>query len=138
MKEEISKEAQPVLESSFWDEIDWDKVSHNKIDRGSFLRTKSLNSKIFATFLGPQDQLQFYLFKPLGWAKYKDIRSKDLDKDTVHEYIINACLIHPASNPIAVGNIDAGIMLTLVNQILTISNFLTDPNQALELLLEIK
>jgi len=132
MAEEIK-----IADKSFWDEIDWDKVEFHKIKKEDFLRLKSVNKKLFATFLGSQDQLQFYLFKPLTWGKYKEIRSKELDKDVVHEYILNSSILWPQMNPVSIVNLDAGVMLTLVNQVLAVSNFLKEPDKALELILEV-
>jgi hypothetical protein len=135
---EIKDTPTQVTESSFWDEIEWSQVTHNKIDKGDFLRIKSINRKLYSTFLGPESGTQFYLYKPLSWGKYKEIRLKGLDKDTTREYIINSCILWPNLDPISVSNLDAGIMLTLTNQILTVSNFLKDPDKALELILEIE
>lgn len=138
MSEKELTDTPELVDSGFWDDINWEQVALNKIGKKEFLITKSVNNKLYCTFLGPGDQLQFYMFKPLSWGKYKDIKDKQLDKDTTREYIINACVIWPKTDPIFVKNLDAGIMLTLANQILTVSNFLQDPSKALELILELE
>lgn len=122
---------------AFYDEVDWSKVAHNPLTREEYAIARQKSKKAYATFLGSKDQLQFYMFKPLPWAAYKDIRSKGLDKDTTHEYIINSSIIVPRMDAITLANMDAGIILTLAQQILAVSNFLKDPNKSLEMILEI-
>ena len=36
----------------FWNSISWDMVTYNKITKDDFLRVKSVNPKLYATFLG--------------------------------------------------------------------------------------
>jgi hypothetical protein len=77
------------------------------------------------------------MFKPLTWPEYKDIRSRGLDKDSTHEYIVNTSVVHPKMGPLEMNSLEAGIMLTLVQQILGMSNFLKDPNEALKMILKV-
>ena len=121
----------------FYDEVDWSRIAHNAISRDEYAIARQKSKKAYATFLGSKDQLQFYMFKPLAWSAYKDIRQKGLDKDTTHEYIVNTSIITPKMDPVVISGLDAGIMLTLVQQILAVSNFLKDPNKSLEMILEI-
>ena len=137
MSEEIKVEEIQQVNSAFWDEINWDNIGFNKIKKDEFMRIRAINKKIYATFLGSQDQLQFYLFKPLSWGKYKDIRTKNLSKDSTHEYIINECVLWPKMDTVGLMGLDAGVMLTLVNQVLAVSNFIKDPDKALEMILEV-
>ena len=88
-------EAQAVDETTFWDEISWEKVKYNKISREDFLKIKVRHPKMYSSFLGSEEGLQFFLFKPITWGEFKDIRKKKLDKETTHEYILNACLLWP-------------------------------------------
>lgn len=121
----------------FYDEIDWEKVAYNKISKEDYLKLKSRHKRCYVTFLGSQDQMQFYMFRALSWPEFKDIRLKGLDKDSTHDYILNACLIWPKADPLALNSIEAGVVLTLVHQILAVSYFLNDPNKALEMILEV-
>jgi len=127
-----------LTENSFWDNVTWESVKYNKISREDFLRLKVRNPKLFSSFLGSEDGLQFFLFKPISWGEFKDIRKKKLDKETTHEYILNTCLLWPKLDIPDINSLDGGIMLTLIQQILTVSNFLSTPEKALELILEIK
>lgn len=131
------EETKPV-ENTFWEEISWENVKYNKITREDFLRAKVRHPKLYATFLGSEDSLQFFLFKPITWGEFKDIRKKKIDKETTHEYILNTCLIWPKLEIPDINSLDGGIMLTLIQQILTVSNFLNSPEKALELILEIQ
>jgi len=124
-------------EPSFYDEVNWDTVVHNKITKEKFVEIKARNSKVYATFLGPNESPAFYMFRPLKWGMYKEIRSKNLDKDSMNEYIVNTCVLWPIMDPIQIADEDAGIMLTLVYQIMAVSNFLSDPAKSLELIYEI-
>ena len=126
-----------TVDSAFYDDINWDVVAYNRLSKEEFLRIKQRNSKLFATFLGGEGQFQFYMFKPLTWPEYKEIRAKELDKDTTHEYIVNKAVVHPKMGPLEMNSLEAGIMLTLVQQILGMSNFLKDPNEALKMILKV-
>jgi hypothetical protein len=132
----MSEEIQDATTKTFWDRVEWDNVGFNKISKEDYLRIRSLHPKLYATFLGPDKKTQFFLFKPLGWGKYKDIRAKDLDKDTTREYIVSSCILWPKMDPIVISNMDAGVMLALANQILAVSNFIKDPDQVLEFIFE--
>lgn len=122
---------------AFYDEVDWDSIAHNAITREEYIVARQKSKKAYATFLGAKGQMQFYMFKPLPWSAYKEIRQKALDKDTTHEYIINSCIIVPRMDPLSIAGMDAGIILTLVQQILAVSNFLKDPSQSLTMILEV-
>lgn len=137
--EEETKEEQDVYlaDGSFYDEINWDSVSFQKISKDDYIRTRAKNKKCYGTFLGPSDATAFYMFKPLNWGTYKDIRAKNLDKDTMNEYILNHCVVYPVMDPIEINNIDSGLMLTLVYQIMAVSNFLSDPKKSLDLIYEL-
>ncbi|MDY0198880.1 MAG: hypothetical protein RBR68_13800 [Tenuifilaceae bacterium] len=121
-------------DQSFYDNVPWDKVANNKIEKEEYLRLKAKVKTSYVTFLGPPDSLSFYMFKPLSWGEYKVIREKRLDKDTTHEYIINNCVLYPKMDPIDIGELDAGIMLTLVYQILTVSNFVDNKDSVLNMI----
>lgn len=131
------EETQKPADASFYDELNWDAISHNKISREDYLKVRARHKRAYATLLGSTDQLQFYMFKPLSWGEYKDIKTKSLDKDKTHEYIVNACTIWPKMDAVTINSMEAGIMLTLVYQILATSYFLKDPNKALEMILEV-
>jgi hypothetical protein len=134
---EIILEETVVANEAFYNDVNWDVVAYNKLTKEEFLRIKSRHTKLFATFLGGEGQFQFFMFKPLQWGEYKDIRAKHLDKDTMHEYILNTACVHPKMDPIEINTMEAGIMLTLVQQILGMSNFLKDPNEALKMILKV-
>lgn len=129
-KAEVVNAAEP----DFWSEVNWESVAHNAISREDFVKIKARNNKLFATFLGPKESAAFYLFKPLKWGVYKDIRSKNLDKETINEYVVNACVLWPIMDPIQINDEDAGIINTLVYMVLSISNFLSVPEKALDLI----
>lgn len=124
------------IEESFFNNIQWDKVSYNKIDEKTFNLLLAKYKKVYATFLGNENEYTFFMMKKLSWSEFRDIRSKNLDKDSTHDYILNNCIIHPKMDAFALNEIDAGMALTLVYQILSISNFIPDPKKSLELLLE--
>lgn len=134
---EIKLEETITVDTAFFDDVNWDVVAFNKMSKEEFIRVKSRHSKLFATFLGGEGQFQFYMFKPLTWGEYKDIRARQLDKDTTHEYILNAAVVHPKLDPIEINTMEAGIMLTLVQQVLGMSNFLKDPNESLKMILKV-
>jgi hypothetical protein len=135
MSEEATE--QPDSSIGFYDKVDWDLIGHNKISKEDFIRIKAKNRKSYATLLGSQDELQFFMFKPLYWPEYREIKSRGLDKYATQEYIINSCVVWPKLDPISLNTIESGIMLTLVYQILATSFFLNDPNKALEMIIEI-
>jgi hypothetical protein len=132
------EETPQVATRDFFADISWDKVTYNKIDRNTFERLKAKNDKLYATFLGNEDDYSFYMFKKLSWSEFKDIRAKKLDKDMTHDYILNTCVVWPKMDPITLNTLEAGVALTLVYQILIMSNFFKDPSKALELILEVK
>jgi hypothetical protein len=139
MKEEnIETDEINIADKTFWDEVTWDKVAFNQIDKLTFLRTLSINKKLYATFLGNQEQLQFYMYKPLSWPVFKEIKTKNLSKEETHQKIIMECVVWPRMDVLEFNSLDAGVVLTLVYQILAISNFLKNPDKALEMILELK
>lgn len=137
MSEGLKLEETVIADTTFFDDVNWEAVAFNKMSRDEFLKIKSRHSKLFATFLGGEGQFQFFLFKPLTWGEYKEIRAKGYDKDTTHEYILNGAVVHPKMDPVEINTMEAGIMLTLVQQILGMSNFLKDPNEALKMILKV-
>jgi hypothetical protein len=137
MTTELKLEEKAVVADSAFFDVNWDVVAYNKMAKDEFLKIRSRHSKLFATFLGGEGQFQFFMFKPLTWGEYKDIRAKQLDKDATHEYILNMAIVHPKMDPIEINTMEAGVMLTLVQQILGMSNFLKDPNEALKMILKV-
>lgn len=146
MEEILNKEEKEAVETpdiniadkTFWDEVTWEKIGFNQIEKIDFLRLLTLNKKLYATFLGNQEQLQFYMYKPLSWPIFKDIKAKNLSKEDTHQKIIMECVIWPKMDILEFNSMDAGVVLTLVYQILAVSNFLKNPDKALEMILEIK
>ena len=128
---------QPSANPGFYDRVNWDVIGYNKISKEDFIRIKAKNKKSYATLLGSQDELQFFMFRPLFWPEYREIKAKGLDKYATQEYILNTCTLWPKMDPISLNSIESGIMLTLVYQILATSFFLNDPNKALEMIIEI-
>jgi hypothetical protein len=124
-------------DDEFYASVNWENIKYNPIPKEKYLSIKARNSKVYATFLGPNEAPAFYMFKPLKWGTYKDIRSKGLDKDSINEYVINSCVLWPKMDPITLMDEDAGILLTLVFQIFGVSNFLSDPLKSMELLYEL-
>lgn len=131
MQEEI-KEAT----SSFYDEVTWSKIASNAIERSDYDTIKALNDEVYCTFLGPADKLSFFMFKPLSWPDFKEIKRKNLDKASTDEEILISSLLWPNPDPIELNSLSAGFVLTLVYQILAVSNFLKNPDKALEMILE--
>ena len=127
-----------IVDRNFWDDINWESVSFNKIDKITLEKLKAKHEKLYATFLGNEGDYSFFLFKKLSWTEFRDIRAKKLDKDTTHDYILNTCVVWPKLDPVALNTLEAGIALTLVYQILIMSNFFKDPQKCLELILEVK
>lgn len=127
-----------IADKTLWDEVVWDKVAFNKVDKLTFLRILALNKKAYATFLGNQEQLQFYMFKPVSWGIFKELRNQKANKEELHEKIITECVIWPKIDVMEFNTMDAGVVLTLVHQILAVSNFLKNPDKALEMILEVK
>jgi len=127
-----------IADKTFWDEVNWTKVSFNKISKEEFLKAFYFENKLFATFLGNQEQLQFFMYRPISWPIYKEIKSKKLSKDSTHEHILSSCIVWPKMDVLELNSLDAGIVLTLVYQVLAVSNFLKEPEKALEMILEIK
>ena len=134
---EINTESEKptIVGAAFYDDMNWEYIKFNKPSREDFLRIRSKYEKCFATFLGGQDQLSFYMFKPLSWPDFKEIRTKGLDKLETHEYIIGECLLFPKFKTF--DDLEAGVALTLVYQILAQSNFLKDPSSALNMIVQI-
>jgi hypothetical protein len=127
-----------IADKTFWDEVTWDKVAYNQIEKNQFLRILAVNNKVYATFLGNQEQLQFYMYKPLSWPIFKEIKTKNLSKEDTHQKIIMECVMWPKMDVLEFNSLDAGIVLTLIYQILAVSNFLKNPDKALDMILEIK
>lgn len=127
----------PDSSVTFYDKVDWDQIGFNKISKEDFIRFKAKNKKSYATLLGSQDELQFFMFRPLYWPEYREIKTKGLDKYATQEYILNSCMLWPKIDPIYINTLESGILLTLVYQILATSFFLNDPNKALEMIIEI-
>jgi hypothetical protein len=134
---EETKEVYDAKDISFFESVQWENVKFNSIPKDQFLRTRAKYKKLYATFLGPAEAPSFYMFVPLTWGMYKEIRSKGLDKHSINEYIINSCIVWPKMDPVEIMNEDSGIMLTLVYQIMAVSNFLSDPSKSLELIYEL-
>lgn len=133
----MSEEAQKI-ETTFFQDVNWDRIAYNRIDEDSFNRILARYPKLYATFLGKEDEYTFFMFKKLSWPEFKDIRARKLDKDGYHDYILNNCIVWPKMDAFAMNELEAGMALTLVYQILVMSNFFKDPNKALELILEVK
>lgn len=138
MEQQIETEDINIADKTFWDEVTWDKIAFNKMSKEDFLRAYALENKLYATFLGNQEQLQFFMYKPISWPIFKEIKEKKMSKDNTHEFIISSCVVWPKMDILELNSLDAGIVLTLVYQILTVSNFLKEPEKALEMILEIK
>lgn len=134
---EETVEQKPTTEVTFWDKANWDIIKHNKIDKNEFLRIKSRHKKAYATLLGSQDELGFYMFKALMWPEYKEMKTRELNKYEMQEFIINSCLLWPKQDAISLNTMESGIMTTLVYQIMATSYFLNNPSSALEMIIEI-
>lgn len=135
MTEDIKTEEALDIDMEFFNDVKWELIKNNKIDKENFIKLKAKNNKLYATFLGAQDNLSFFAFKPLDWDTYKAVRSQDLDKYETHELILNSSIVWPLLNERNMP--DAGTILTLVYQILAQSSFLKDPSQALKMIVEI-
>lgn len=135
--EEIKAEEVLSVGVEFFNDVKWELISHNKINKDGFLKIRSKYKKVFATFLGAQDQLSFFMFKPISWPEYKEIRSTEMSKYDVHDYVIKKCLLWPIIDETNISSLEAGTALTLVYQILAQSSFLKDPSQALQMVIEI-
>lgn len=122
---------------TFYDKIDWNLIAYNKMTRDDFLRIKSKIKKSYASLLGEQSALQFYMYKSLNYEEYTEIKKKNLDKYATQKAILSACLLWPKPELLTLNNMEAGIALTLVYQILTISFFISDPRAAMDMILEI-
>lgn len=123
-------------EMKLWDQITWDMIAYNKISEQEFYGIRRKYDKCYGTILGSQNALEFYLFKPLYWGDYRNIKTKGLNKEAMHEYVINTCLLWPKLDPIKLNCLESGIVITLVYQILATSYFLSDPSKAMEMILE--
>jgi hypothetical protein len=119
----------------FWSDINWELIKYNKISKEDFMRIRTENKKLYATFLGAEEELEFYLFTPLPWDLFKEIKQTELNKLATHDAIINKCLVWPKAN--SHDKVSAGVILTLVYQTLSMSNFLPDPTQALKMIIEV-
>lgn len=134
-EQEIKSEEILNVDMSFFNEVKWQFIAHNKIDQASFIKLRNNNEKLFATFLGPQDQLSFYMFKPLDWETYKTIKNNELDKLETSELILTNCIAWPVLTQKNMP--DAGTVLTLVYQILAQSSFLKKPEDCLKVIVEV-
>lgn len=123
--------------NSFYDKVNWSLIAYNKISREDFLRIKAKNKKSYATLLGSQEELNFFMFKPMMWPEYKEIRNRGLDKYETQEFIINNCVVWPKVDVVSLNTLEAGLMITLVYQIMAVSYFLNDPSKALEMIIEV-
>ena len=132
--EEINTAA--TTDNGFWEKVDWSLIANNKIGKEDFYRIKAKHKKVYSTLLGAQDALSFFMFKPMMWPEYKEIRNRGLDKYETQEFIINNCVVWPKVDIVSLNTLEAGIMITLVYQIMATSYFLTDPNSALSMILE--
>lgn len=135
MSEEVK--VQDATTPDFYNDVDWSMIKGNVISKEDFIKIKAKNKKMFATFLGPKESPSFYMFKPLKWGIYKDIRSRKLDKEAINDYVLNSCVVWPIMDPIQIADEDAGIVHTLIYQIMSVSNFLSSPEKALELIYEV-
>jgi hypothetical protein len=134
----MSEEKQdPTTEISFYDKVNWDIIKHNKISRDDFLRIKAKHKKAYATLLGAQDELNFFMFKALMWPEYKEMKQRNLNKYEMQEFIINSCVLWPKQDAVSLNTMESGIMTTLVYQIMATSYFLNDPTRCLEMILEV-
>jgi hypothetical protein len=136
--EEPQQETQtPDSTITFYDKVNWDAIGFNRITKEDFLRLKARNKKSYATLLGNSEELSFFMFKPLMWPEYKEIKERELNKYETQEYVINTCLLWPKQDTVSLNTLEAGLMTTLVYQIMAVSYFLTDPSKALEMIIEI-
>lgn len=124
-------------DTGFYDKVNWDLIAFNKIGRDDFFKIKAKYKKSYATLLGSQDELSFFMFKPMMWPEYKEIRNRGLDKYETQEFIINNCIVWPKMDVISLNTMEAGIMITLVYQVMAVSYFLNDPSKALEMIIEV-
>jgi hypothetical protein len=122
---------------TFWDKVNWDVVKYNKIERNDFLRIKARNKKSYGALLGSSEELSFFMFKALMWPEYKEMKVRNLSKYEMQEFIINSCVLWPKQDAISLNTLEAGIMTTLVYQIMAVSYFLNDPSKALEMIIEV-
>lgn len=134
--EDIKPEETLTVGLEFFNDVKWELIKHNKITKEAFLKIRSKHNKVFATFLGAQDNLSFFMFKPISWNDYKEIRQGAIEKYDIHDFIIKNCLLWPILNEQGI-TLEAGTVLTLVYQILAQSSFLKDPSQALKMVIEI-
>jgi hypothetical protein len=124
-----------AVDLSFFNDVSWEYVKYNKINQENFSRIRAKHEKIYATFLGTEESLSFYMFTPLDWETYKELRTKEMNKYDQQELILKSCLVWPLLNGKV--KLDAGTILTLVFQILAQSSFLKDPSAALRLVIEV-
>lgn len=127
----------PTNDTGFYDKVNWEVIGHNRIKRDDFFRIKAKHKKSYATLVGSQDELSFFMFKPMMWPEYKEIRSRGLDKYETQEFIIQSCVIWPKQDIVSLNTMEAGILITLVYQIMAVSYFLNDPSKALEMIIEV-
>jgi hypothetical protein len=135
--EEITPEEVVPVGLEFFNDVKWELVTNNKITKDIFLKIRAKNTKAFATFLGAQDHLSFFMFRPLSWPEFKEVRSSSMDKYEIHDFIVKNCILWPIINEGNIHTLEAGTALTLVYQILAQSSFLKDPSQALKMVIEI-
>jgi hypothetical protein len=124
-------------EIGFYEKVNWDLIAFNKITKEDFYRVKAKCKKSYATLLGSQEELSFFMFKPMMWPDYREIRKRGLDKYETQEFIINSCILWPKIDVVSLNALEAGIMITLVYQIMAVSYFLNDPSKALEMIIEV-
>lgn len=122
---------------TFWEKVNWDIVKHGKIPKEEFIKVKLKNKKSYGALLGSSGELSFYMFKPLMWPDYKEMKMRNLSKYEMQEFIINSCVLWPKQDIVSLNTMESGIMTTLVYQIMAVSYFLTDPSKALELIIEV-
>lgn len=127
-----------TADKDFFDEIPWETIAFNVIEKPEYLRLKASYTKLYATFLGPEDSLSFFMFKPLSWPEYKDIKKRNLSKDDSNDYILQNCIVYPELDIIDLNELDAGFALTLIYQVMTVSNFLEKPELALDQIFKIQ
>lgn len=135
--EEIKTEEVLNASLEFFNDVKWELINHNKISKDMFLKIRAKHEKAFATFLGGQGSLGFYMFKPLPWTEFRAVQTGAVDRYDVHEHILKTCLLWPVVSDSTLATMDAGTVLTLVYAILAQSSFLKDPSQALKMVIEI-
>ena len=128
----------PITTISY-DDFDFNVIQHGAITREDFEQLKMYYPKLFACILGTHKVATLFMFTPLPWKMFKEIGlEQGNDKDIIHEYILEKCIVSPRLDKVAILNMDAGSILTLVTQILAVSGFVNDPEIALQLIIPVK